>query len=205
MSRLSEKQVLVVDAASIVARAARRIGHPARWTKRYWALDGRGRVVRVDDPSAVRFCLVGALLRAEHELHGSEIIYSDSRRDGPAVDPSFGPTRLAFGLLAHLARAQLEERGMRFSHATTGESEPIEGCEAPPVVHPFDLPVLFNGFTGVGQADCLAMLIVAGHQLFLLNDTPELLDLAIADEALEGASPQPAPEQPEAGSAGTPE
>lgn len=40
---------------------------PRSWTRKGYALDGRGRQVAVDDPRAQRFCTVGAVLRAEHE------------------------------------------------------------------------------------------------------------------------------------------
>lgn len=43
---------------------------PHSWTRKGYALDSRGRQVRVDDPRATRFCLVGAVLRTEHDRTG---------------------------------------------------------------------------------------------------------------------------------------
>jgi hypothetical protein len=52
--------VLLVDALALLES-------PRSWTRKGYALDGRGRQVAVDDPRARRFCTVGAVLRAEHE------------------------------------------------------------------------------------------------------------------------------------------
>lgn len=49
---------------------------PGVWISQDMAEDEKGRSVGLSDPSACRFCLVGALLRATRELHSF-----DSRED----------------------------------------------------------------------------------------------------------------------------
>jgi hypothetical protein len=62
------------------------------WTRKGYALDGRGRQVRVDDPHARRFCTVGAVLRAEHERNATPIpVATDPRPEIEDLDLPIAP------------------------------------------------------------------------------------------------------------------
>ena len=94
---------------------------PHSWTRKGYALDSRGRQVRVDDPSATRFCLVGAVLRTEHDRTGAPMPVATD--PGPQTDdlqlpvaPDAQPhlalalNMLAVGSLQELHRAGLSVR-----------------------------------------------------------------------------------------------
>lgn len=62
---------------------------PRSWTRKGYALDGRGRQVRVDDPRARRYCTVGAVLRAEHLRNATPMAVATDPR--PEVDDLHRP------------------------------------------------------------------------------------------------------------------
>ena len=58
----------------IVARAREIIGDPKRWTQDDLALFANGESAHPTDAGAQRFCAVGALQRAAHELCGGHVL-----------------------------------------------------------------------------------------------------------------------------------
>jgi hypothetical protein len=57
----------------IVARARELISDPRRWTQETYALFKNGHLAEPEDARAHRFCAVGALMRASHELASDPI------------------------------------------------------------------------------------------------------------------------------------
>lgn len=130
MTTPNEKRVLVRDALELLTGAFMQLQKPQRWTGRAYALDGRGRSVRVDDPRAVRFCLLGALLRAEYDQHGTPIPIRTS--EDPHVDdllepvlPPGSPLRLVFAceVLSAASLHELERLGITFVEPPAEESD----------------------------------------------------------------------------------
>lgn len=128
MTTPEEKRLLVQDALGLLTGAFMRLQKPQHWSGRAYALDGRGRPVRVDDPRAARFCLMGALLRAEHDQHGTAMPIQTSA--DPEVDdllepvlPPDAPARLilACDVLAAASFAELERLGVSFVERTDAE------------------------------------------------------------------------------------
>jgi hypothetical protein len=70
MADPTETRGVAVRALVLLTNALVLLSSSRRWTRKGYALDGRGRQVAVDDARAVRFCTIGAVLRAEHELTG---------------------------------------------------------------------------------------------------------------------------------------
>ena len=149
---LDRKRALVSEAVSLVVRASQLIEIPGRrWTREHWALDGRGRVVALTSPQAARFCLVGAVYRAEHELHGSEIPIVDV---GEAMPPRPLRVCLVLDVLAALCREDLARRfSIRFV-----EADDEEGGEDADRIAWKDLPVAYNSSGRVRHRDALRAL-----------------------------------------------
>lgn len=135
MTTSDEKRLIVRDALELLTGAFMRLQRSQHWTGRAYALDGRGRSVRVDDPRAARFCLLGALLRAEHDQHGTAIPIRTS--EDPEVDDLLEPVLppgpslrllLACDVLGFAALTELEQLGITFV-----EQSPEEAAEADPL------------------------------------------------------------------------
>jgi hypothetical protein len=165
---LDRKRALVSEAVPLVVRASGLIETPSRWTRDHWALDSRGREVPLTSPQAARYCLLGAVYRAEHELHGTVI---------PAVEwdaVDFGghwPLRLELvvqGLYHHCRRELSRRFGIEFV-VPSGER-----TEAPVIVW-HELPAAYNSTSSLGHKDV---------QRALGNVLAILLFLQFSDEAL---------------------
>lgn len=129
MTTSDEKRLIVRDALELLTGAFMRLQKSQHWTGRAYALDGRGRSVRVDDPRAARFCLLGALLRAEHDQHGTATPIQTS--EDPEVEdmlepvlPPGSPLRLllACDVLGFAALTELEQLGITFVEQSSEEA-----------------------------------------------------------------------------------
>src|SRR3954453_1165025 len=138
----SDRKEAVGEAAEI-ARGALRILHaPSRWTKHEWGLNSRGQIVAVDDTAATRFCLVGALLRSEHELHGVKVRYERVPSAGrPLVGDRSGRLKLVLDLLAHAVREELSEAGLQLPLARLEEASSLRAKRS--TIHGHDLPIAY--------------------------------------------------------------
>lgn len=165
---LDRKRALVSEAVPLVVRASQLIGTPSRWTRDHWALDSRGRVVPLTSPNAARFCLLGSVYRAEHDLHGTDISVAES---GPVEFDETWPLRLQLvvqGLYAHCRHDLTKRFGIEFI-APSGE--PGER----PVIAWHELPAAYNSSNSLGHKDV---------QRALANELAILLFLQFSDEAL---------------------
>lgn len=77
------------EAKKVLERAREILSDPKRWTKGNAAKDKFGQEIRVTSPHAVKFCVIGALAKADYELDSSELNYrrliSGSDRVGAAL------------------------------------------------------------------------------------------------------------------------
>lgn len=101
----------------------------ARWTRNVFARDSRGREVWPDAPTAVRFCVSGALLAAIHDLHGVRIKMLAATPAGlscpsdPVAEKAFAFLGFSFSLIEFDSRAVRAERTqLRFLPTATEES-----------------------------------------------------------------------------------
>jgi hypothetical protein len=98
------------EARALLVRAKGEVTSPNRWTRGAYARDGRGRPTEPCAGKAVRLCASGALMVAEHEIHGTRI----TRRGRPgfyfetAEGDYVGPERFLIAL-EQLATALLRE------------------------------------------------------------------------------------------------
>jgi hypothetical protein len=115
-----DEQQLAWRAIVLLAGALDLLADPKRWTRKGYALDSRGRPVRVDDPRARRFCAIGAVLYSEHRLSGEPIPVATD--PAPEVDdltlpvaPNAAPhVGLALDALGYGALAELRANGFTF-------------------------------------------------------------------------------------------
>lgn len=169
MSREPRAQV-VHEAVQVATVGLKILRSSSRWTKHEWALDGRGSVVRVDDPRARRFCLVGVILRAEHDRYGEEVRYQGAPGRGEALVRTPSP-RLALVLdhLALVVHDELVDAGLQIEVVSPKEAEGMPEEERPRI-HAHDLPIAFNGRRGVKHADVFRVLLTTAISLALLAD-----------------------------------
>jgi hypothetical protein len=59
------------EALRLLKRAQLILGSAGQWCQHDWAVDAAGNAVSPSDATATRFCVAGAVMRAEHELHGT--------------------------------------------------------------------------------------------------------------------------------------
>jgi hypothetical protein len=117
MAALEERQ-LAWRAIILLAGALDLLADLKRWTRKGYAIDGRGRQVRVDDPRARRFCAVGAVLLSEHRLTGEPVAVATD--PAPEVDdlslpvvPDAAPhVGFALDALGYGALAELRANGV---------------------------------------------------------------------------------------------
>jgi hypothetical protein len=118
---IAAKRRLVGQSSGLLLLAFDLLRTPQRFTRSAYARDRRGRPVRVDDRSAARFCLAGAVLAAEHRRYGTAVPIATS----PDIDaddllrpvlPEAAPTRLqlALAIVAGSAKHELERLGRCF-------------------------------------------------------------------------------------------
>jgi hypothetical protein len=180
---LLEKLNFASDASWVVARALALIDKPMRWTKFAWALDSRGQWVDVTDQSASRFCLVGAVLRAEHELHGREIAYGESASSGARapVPAASGRLALVLDFLSLQVQEVLEASGVPVRLVREVDLGLIDDNR---VIRSHDLPVIYNGMKGVGHTEVFGVLMHAGQMLLEVAQSPELAGELVAERRL---------------------
>ena len=147
--------VLLSDALSLLETQA-------SWTGKGYALDSRGRQVPVDDPSAVRFCLLGAVLRAEHERSGDPMPLATGVSRDPddlraPVAPD-APPHLALALDMLGTATMNELRLGRLARRT------LQGA-SPTLRH---LPILLGLQRGAGHAQAADALVRAIGMVALL-------------------------------------
>lgn len=65
---MTQTDAEIEQAAEIVQRARELCAERGRWSRRAFARDRHRHPVKIESPSAVRFCAAGALLRATFEL-----------------------------------------------------------------------------------------------------------------------------------------
>jgi hypothetical protein len=167
-SVVGRKRTLVAEAFALVARASQLIETPSRWTREHWALDARGREVALTSPAAVRFCLVGAVYRAEHELHGTEIVLA---ADAGQLQ---GPPRVLAILdaLCNHCRLDLAKRyGIRFVDRS-GEGEPPTGVTS---IGWRELPIVYNESRLLSHRDMLRALAAVRTLLLYFSYDDEAL------------------------------
>ena len=165
---LDRKRALVSEAVPLVVRASQLIATPSRWTRDHWALDSRGRVVPLTSSQAARFCLLSSVYRAEHELHGTEILATES---GLIEFDEAWPLRLELvvqGLYSHCRHDLTKRFGIEFI-APSGE--PGER----PAIAWHELPAAYNSSSSLGHKDV---------QRALASVLAVLLFLQFSDEAL---------------------
>jgi hypothetical protein len=177
---LEAKRRVVWEATSLAYAAARLLDKPQRFVRRAYALDSRGRSVRVDDAHAVRFCLAGALLRAEHERHETEIPIRTSEvadEDDvlrPILPVDHAPRlRIALAALASVSRVELERLGITFVAVSSEEDEP-----APTELH---LPLVLSLHRSGGYEGCRAVLETTALVLALLLRDDARVQKLVAD------------------------
>jgi hypothetical protein len=181
---LERKRTVALQAVGLCVVGLTLIERPQRFSRKAYALDTRGRSVQVDDPQAARFCLAGALLRAEHERYGTEI----ARRTAESTEkddllepvlPDDAPLRLrvALTVLAHAAQARLGDLGTRYELV-----EPSEKTTRPTELH---LPLLLGLHPKGGHRACQAALRTTALSLAALTHDDDLLDRVISDSALD--------------------
>ena len=143
---LDRKKALVSEAVPLAVRASRLIETPSRWTRDHWALDPRGRVVPLMSPQAARFCLLGAVFRAEHELHGTQVVAVGSR--SVEFDETWPPRveLVVQGLYSHCRNDLTERYGIEF---VPPSKEPAEA----PVIGWDELPAAYNAISALGHKD----------------------------------------------------
>lgn len=179
-SRIRAKRELAGAASALLLRACVLLDKPARLSRKAYALNARGVSVSVDDPSAARFCLAGALLRAEHLMHGTPM---PTRTDpGPNVNDLFQPilptdaprrVSLALQLLAVSAGFSLRELGARI-HYLNPEDDEI----APSALH---RPLLLTSHPRARFRDCERALTTALGISAWISADESRLDASLLD------------------------
>lgn len=126
--RLAAKRALVAEARALIEGVQELFASPARFARRAYALDSRGRSVAVDDRRAARFCLAGVLLRAEHDLHGTpipmrttETVDEDDIFLSPVPPEAPGRLVVALSALAMASGYLLQSHGVRFRYVEAEE------------------------------------------------------------------------------------
>jgi hypothetical protein len=126
---LAAKRRLVHQAGGLILEGTGLLRTPQRFTRGAYARDRRGRSVQVDDPAAVRFCLAGAVLAAEHRRHGTTVPIATSPEDDiddllRPVLPEAAPTRLqlALEIVAWSAKHELERLGRSYREIERGSA-----------------------------------------------------------------------------------
>jgi hypothetical protein len=180
--KLGAKRELLTDAATLTEAAGHLLDGPQRWARRAYALDGRGRSVAVDDPRASRFCLAGALLRAEHTLRGVPcLLRTDESPDvddllEPILSPEASPAlRVALEFLGLFAGFQLQRLGVRFAATDAGE-RPL-----PAMLH---RSLLLGLHPRARFAHCQAALVASETALRWIAADDGRIAIAISDEAI---------------------
>jgi hypothetical protein len=187
---LEAKRGVVLEAAELAVAALQMIDKPQRFARRAYALDSQGRSVRVDDPQAARFCLAGALLRAEHDAFKTEIPLrsAESEASDDLLEPLLPPgcplrLEVAMRILAHAARSQLEALGMSFREI---DSSSEEARRSPTWLH---TPLLLSVHTRGGHRGCRRALVLTTFALGQIMRNDDILDRLLPDESVvEGAS-----------------
>jgi hypothetical protein len=105
----------MMDTVEILTKARELISDEGRWTRLSYARDADGNVVRPNDPDAVCFCAMGALLRAskksmayeDEEIPGFSELRKAMRRDVTRYNDAFSHKAvvLAFDRAIELAKA----------------------------------------------------------------------------------------------------
>jgi hypothetical protein len=182
-ARVAAKRQLIDEAAALLLAAIVLLDGPRRWSRRAYALDGRGRSVAVDDPRASRFCLAGALLRAEHLANATPMpIRTDPAPEvddllAPIVPPD-APTRLhlALNVLAVASGLELQKLGMRFRFLNLDADERV-----PTVLH---RPLLLGLHPKARFVNCEQALEMALGIVAWIAKDDDRVDESIWDEAL---------------------
>lgn len=185
---LTVKRRVAHEALQLVLAALAIVDVPQRFSRRAYALDSRGRNVRVDDQRAVRFCLAGSVLRAEHEQFGTEMPIATSEevdRDD-LFEPVLPPTaplrmRVALQALALAARAELEELGMQFTVVAEDDEPKRDRRQLPSTLH---APLLLGLHPNGGHARCRAATSTAAVALGRLASDDEMLNQVLPDKAV---------------------
>ncbi|MBA3842072.1 MAG: hypothetical protein H0X39_05545 [Actinobacteria bacterium] len=182
---LEKKRLLAFEALLLSWSAARLIRRSQRFTRKAYALDRHGRSVRVDDKGAVRFCLAGALLRAEHNQSGIEMaqctvasVEVDDLLE--PVSPAGSPLRLhlALQLLAVASQEQLGEFGVTYRGIDPSAEQ---AKRIPTYLH---LPLILGLHPKGKHRVCLATLTRVAVSLAVLARNDELLDRVIPDHVV---------------------
>lgn len=189
---LEARRRLMQDALDLATAASKLLDKPQRWARRAYALDSRGRSVAVDDPSAVRFCVVGALLRAEHDRWGTAAPNRTAAAaeiddlDEPILPPE-APLRLraALEVLCYCAVSELAKLGI-----VVLREAPSESAVAKPVIASrLHVPLLFGLHPSVHFERCQRLLLRTQVSLrVLLLDDDALARVNIPTDDAEAAS-----------------
>ena len=182
-ARIKAKRQILDEASTLLLGASVILSSPQRFARRAFALNGRGRSVAVDDPSAARFCLAGALLRAEHDLHDTPMSLRTDEADDVddllrPVLPESAPPRLdlAMHLLAPAAGWELQKLGVRICVV---EADPEEK-----ITTDLHRPLLLGLHPKAHFSHCKNAIAVALRMAIWLSEDEERIDRAIHDEAL---------------------
>jgi hypothetical protein len=181
-ARIKAKRQILDEASTLLLGASVILSGPQRYARRAFALNGRGRSVAVDDPKAARFCLAGALLRAEHSLHGTPMPVRTNEADDVddllrPVLPHSAPLRLdlAMHLLAPAAGSELQTLGMQICLVDGDPSEMTTDLHR---------PLLLGLHPKAHFSHCENAIAVALGMAIWLGEDDERVDRAIRDEAL---------------------
>lgn len=182
-ARITAKRQILDEASTLLLTASVILSGPQRFARRAFALNGRGRSVAVDDPSAARFCLAGALLRAEHDLHDAPMPLRTDEADDVddllrPVLPESAPLRLelAMHLLAPAAGWELQKLGLRICFV---EADPEEK-----ITTDLHRPLLLGLHPKARFSHCENAIAMALGMAIWLSKDDERVDRVIRDEAL---------------------
>lgn len=182
--RVDAKRQLVAESIVLLGDARGILSTPQRFARRAYALDGRGRSVAVDSPIAARFCLAGAVLRAEHAEHSvpmplrtSDLAEEDDLLRPPLPAGASSRLQVAMSTLAMAAGFRLAEFGARFK---------VVDASATSELHPTTLhrPMLLGLHPRARFVDCLWALDGAVMILDWIASEDERLDRTISAEAI---------------------
>jgi hypothetical protein len=180
-TRINAKRTLIAEADALLLASSLILDSPHRWARRAYALDARGTSVAVDAPHAARFCLSGALLRAEHDLHRTPMPLRTD--DAPDVDDLLEPLlpegaaprlHLALQALALASGWELQKLGIRFRLFPADSQEQI-----PTLLH---RPLLLGLHPRSRFRHCDHALATALSILHWIAKDDERVDQAIRDQ-----------------------
>lgn len=185
---LRKKRLLLAEAARLLLGAVALLDGPQRFSRRAYALDGRGASVRVDDPRAVRFCLVGALLRVEHLVSQRQMAIRTSEADDiedllRPVLPKGAPARLRLALeaLSWASGRELEALSSQYEETSAKQAREL-AAPIPTVSH---LPLLLGLHPRSGYQRCSAALWEAATVLVTVGLDEKRVDRLVTDKMIQ--------------------